>query len=439
MEEVVIEKLVFGGQGLGTLADGRKVFAWNALPGETVRIRIIKKKKSYVEAIAEEIVKPSKERKEPEEKNYLATSPWQIMSYKSENEYKKSITQELFERAGVKIPQFKLIDGPGKAAGNDEFTPSLRAMENPPGVFHYRNKMEYSFWGDDDGLHLALHQRGSHGKQIVQGSKLALPAIDAAASAICVQLNSMNARAGDLKTIIVRANQNGDAVASLFVKLDRFKELELPKELKGLRVYHSNPKSPASVPTKLLHETGDPLLEDELLGKPFVYDVDSFFQVNIPIFEEALRSIKAHIDEPAVTDMYAGVGSIGLSVASEKVDLVELDPATARMAAHNASSSDHMSVSVVETSTEKALEYITADNPVIFDPPRAGLHDKVVARVLEVLPEKVVYLSCNPSTQARDLARLQEKYEIQFFEAYNFFPRTPHIETLAVLKIRTLK
>lgn len=437
MEEVTIDKMVFGGQGLGTSADGRKVFVWNALPGETVMVRIIKKKKSYVEAIAEEIISASKERIEPKEDNYLATSPWQIMTYAAENNYKKQITEELFERAHIKLPEFNYISDSGKAAGDDEFNSSRRAMENPSGVFHYRNKMEYSFWGDDDGIHLALHQRGSHGKQIVQGSKLALPAIDAAANALCAHLSQLGTRAGDLKTVVVRCNQRGEAVASLFTKLDKFTELELPKELKGLRVYHSNPKSPASVPTSLLYELGDVLLEDTLLGKPFVYDVDSFFQVNVPIFELALKAIKSHVDESAVTDMYAGVGSIGLSLNSNKIDLIELDPATVRMASHNASRvGEQTVVNVVETSTEKALEYITTEQPVIFDPPRSGLHPKVVQRVLEVLPEKVVYLSCNPSTQARDLALLQEKYEVSFFEAYNFFPRTPHIETLTVLKLK---
>lgn len=416
MEEVVIEKLVFGGQGIGTATDGRRIFVWNALPGERVRARIIKKKKSYVEAIAEEIVEASPERISPAEENYLATSPWQIVEYRAENRYKKEIVDELFAREKVALPEFDI--------------------KYPDEQWHYRNKMEYSFWGDDNGLHLALHMRGSHGKHIVTGSKLALPAIDAAAKAICGELNKLNVRAGDLKTIIVRTNQKGNAVASLFVKPETFMELPLPAEMQSLRVYHSNPKSPASVPTKLLYQLGEPLLSDNLLGSPFIYDVDSFFQVNIPIFEQALTTIKKHIDEPEITDMYAGVGSIGLSVASDKVDLVELDPATVRMASQNASHAESMVVNVIETSAEKALDYITADHPVICDPPRAGLHPAVVERVLEVLPQKVVYLSCNPSTQARDLALLQDKYVVVFFETYNFFPRTPHIESLAVLRLK---
>jgi 23S rRNA (uracil1939-C5)-methyltransferase len=416
MEEVKITKMVHGGQGLGELADGRKVFVWNALPGETVKLRIIKDKRSYCEAIAEEIVVASPQRISAVESNYLSTSPWQIVNFVAENEYKKEIVTELFAHEKVELP-------------------ALSAVIHDDHEWHYRNKMEYSFWGDDAGLHLALHQRGTHGKQIVDGSKLALPAIDAGANAVVKQLSDLNTRAGDLKTIIVRANQRGEAVAALYTKLKKFNKLELPAELKGLRVYHSNPKSPASVPTELIYELGNTSLTDELLGQTFHYDVDSFFQVNIPVFEQALIAIKAHITEPAITDMYAGVGAIGISVASKAVDMIELDPATAHMAAENASLS-RLDTTVVEASSEKSLDFISGVQPVIFDPPRAGLHPKVVERVLSVLPPKIIYLSCNPATHARDLAFLQDKYTITDFQIYNFFPRTPHIETLAILELK---
>lgn len=414
--EVTIDKMVHGGQGLGTMADGQKVFVWNALPGETAQARVIKRKRSYVEAIAEEVAAPSADRIPAEEANYLSTSPWQIMTYQAENKYKKQITLDVMAHEKVTLP-----DVSDTVAANDQWA--------------YRNKMEYSFWGDDDGLHLALHQRGSHGKQIVTGSRLALPAVDAAAQAICAQLTALQTRAGDLKTIVVRVNQKGQAVAALFTKLTKFTALELPAELVGLRVYHSNPKSPASVATELLQEVGDVQLQDKLLGQTFTYDVDSFFQVNIPIFEKALTRIKEQLNAPNVTDMYAGVGTIGLSVASKSATLIELDLATATMAGVNAESSS-LITEVIETSAEKSLDYITADQPVIVDPPRAGLHPKVTARLLEVLPPQIVYLSCNPATQARDLAVLQASYDITFFEVYNFFPRTPHIEALAVLKLK---
>lgn len=416
METVTIEKLVNGGQGLATMADGKKVFVWNALPGETVSIRIIKDKKSHAEAIAEEILKPSADREEPAEENYLATSPWQIMSFEAENQAKVDIVKELFAGESVALPAFEGI-----------------VHDDQP--WQYRNKMEYSFWGDDDGLHLALHQRGSHGKQVVEGSKLALPAVDETAQAVLEKLQDLNIRAGYLKTLIVRAAQDGSAVAALFVKPTKFPHLTLPEGVTGLKVYHSNPRSPASVPTKLLQDLGQGILVDRLLGQSLRYDVNSFFQVNIPVFEKALQVIKDKLAAPHITDMYAGVGSIGLSVAEEAVDLVELDVATAAMAEQNAAAS-RLETTVIQASSERTLDYISNDKPVIFDPPRAGLHDKVVTKTLEALPPVIAYLSCNPATQARDLAKLQVAYDIELFEIYNFFPRTPHIETLAILRRR---
>lgn len=454
MDEVVIEKLVHGGQGLGTLADGRKVFVWNALPGETVRVRIIKKKRSYAEAIAEEILKASPERMDPLEDNYLATSPWQMMTFEAENRYKSAIVKELFTHEGVVIPKENLESSGKKgdlssSPARAGFAQDDRAVVSVGSEFHYRNKMEYSFWGDDDGLHLALHQRGSHGKQIVQGSALAMPAVDDAARAVLSELQRLDLRAGDLKTVIVRCNQAGEAVAALFVKPSKFPRLKLPNAvkspvskdspvsspvgaLKGLRVYHSNPRSPASVPTTLLYELGDCGLRDKLLGQTFSYDVDSFFQVNLPVYTRALESIRAHCQGDPV-DMYAGVGSIGLSVAEREAILVELDFRTAAMARANACDSP-VFAEVVESSAEKALEYIDGSQPVIFDPPRAGLHANVVKRCLEVRPPQIIYLSCNPATHARDLALLQSAYKMTHFEIFNFFPRTPHIETLAVLR-----
>lgn len=408
------EQLVPGGQALATLPDGRKVFVWNALPGEEVRARLIKQKRSYAEAIAEEVVRPSADRIEPREPNFLATSPWQILDYAAENRYKNDIVTTLAKQhhATATVAKTTLHDAR---------------------QWHYRNKMEYSFWGDDAGLHLALFTRGSHQKHIVQGSALAMPVIDAAARAVLEQLQQLQIRAGELKTIIVRSDQAGRAVAALYVKPMDFPALALPDELAGLRVYHSSPKSPASVPTRLLAEYGDTLLHDRICGVDLKYDVSSFFQVNLPVFERALGRIQQSMVCDRLVDMYAGVGSIGLNVAQQQVTLVELDPASAAMARQNISASK-LDATVIETSSEQALEYIAGDMPVIFDPPRAGLHHKVVDRILAAKPPTIAYLSCNPATQMRDLALLQDTYTIEPIEVFNFFPRTPHIETLAMLR-----
>lgn len=409
----MIEKLVHGGQGLGTLPDGRKVFMWNALPGETVRVRVIKKKKSYVEAIAEEVIVASPDRRLPIEENYLATSPWQMMTFAAENRYKKAIVAELFQREHVTLPDIPEV----VTDGNE---------------FQYRNKMEYSFWGDEDGLHLALYRRGSHGKQIVLGSKLALPTVDAAARALLVALQGQQVRAGDLKSAIIRVQQDGAAVACLFVKPDDFRKLSLPEGIKGLKVYHSNPKSPASVPTKLLYELGNTELQDILGDQRLSYAVEGFFQVNLPVFEQVLRRIKQSVGDEPIIDMYGGVGSIGIGLQTPNSTVIEVDTSCVAMARHNASV-NKADIAVVEATAETALDYITPDTSLIVDPPRAGLHAKVTEKILETGPQKLVYLSCNPATQARDIKLLEQGYKVVDFSIFNFFPRTPHIETLAVL------
>lgn len=433
LEEIEITKLVHGGQGLGQLSDGRKIFVWNALPGELVGVRVGRKKRGYAEGFAEEIIKPSKDRIEPIDEAYLSTSPWQIMTWAAENRYKSEILRETFSRQKISLPEFGFIAS-GKAGpvrfSESEFT-SEGPMKNPPGVFHYRGKMEYSFWGDDDGLHLALFHRASHGKQIVTGSSIARPEVDKTANKIVAILNKNGIRASQLKTVIIRTNKQGDTVAALFVKDNTFPEIkELAETCQGISIIYSNPKSPASVITKVLRTHGNVMLSDDLLGRMLRYDVTSFFQVNLPVFEKALASIKQVVKaDKTIVDMYSGVGTIGLIAGASK--LVELDSSNIEMAQRNIGSEK---TEIIHASTEQALEHITADSCVIFDPPRAGLHSKIISHILDVRPKKIVYLSCNPSTQARDIALLQTVYGIQSFEGFNFFPRTPHIESLAVLQ-----
>lgn len=414
MLEVTIDKLVHGGQGIGTLPDGKKALVWNVLPGEVVRFTPRKSKSSFVEGVAEEIITASTDREAPRDELYLSTSPWQMMRYETENASKQSILTESLQRAGVTYG-----DGIG--------------FEYPKEPWQYRNKMEYSFYGDDDGLHLALFNRGTHRKQIVDGSSIARPEIDATARKIRDVLRAQSVRAGDLKSVVIRCNQAGECVVAIFTRNPEFPQFaELKTVAKGVAVYFSNPKSPASVLTRELYTFGDVTMTDELLGMPLTYNVVSFFQGNLAAYTLALNHIKQAVAGRPTTDMYAGVGSIGLTVGAAR--LVELDPHSTAMARQNAPAD----VEVIESASEKALDYIPAGpaQSVIFDPPRAGLHTAVVEAVLDKQPGQIVYLSCNPSTFARDLALLESKYVINSVIGFNFFPRTPHIEALAVLSLR---
>jgi 23S rRNA (uracil1939-C5)-methyltransferase len=409
--DVTIDKLVHGGQGLGTLPDGRKAFVWNALPGETVGVEIRRNKKSWAEGYATEVHVMSPDRVEPKEAEFLATSPWQILDFAAENRYKADIVRELFDGEHIRLPDFHTFSD-----GRE---------------WQYRNKMEYSFFGDDDGLHLALHARGTHRKVTVQGSYLALPAIDEAGRALTATLQSAGIRAGDLKSVIIRTSGHG-TVANLYVKRKPFPDCTLPEGLDGLDIIYSDPRSPASVNSGVLRTLGDTGLTDTLLGRTFRYDAASFFQVNMPVFEEALREIIKQADGQPAVDMYCGVGTIGLSLPAGRLTMVDIDPSNITYAEINAETRPE--TSIYTASTEQVLDEIAPKTLIILDPPRAGLHTKIVQQLTEVRPPKIVYLSCNPATQARDIAALQGRYRIEHFNSYNFFPRTPHIETLAILE-----
>lgn len=417
-EAVKITKLVNGGQGLGSLRDGRYVFVWNSLPNELVRVRLIKNKKSYAEGIAEEIIVASPLRIKALDNEFLATSPWQIIDSKGEEEAKIGIVKELF--SGQKLNY--LTEG-------IEFIKSTKQ-------WHYRNKMEYSFWGDDNGLHLALHQRGSSNKQIVSGSSLAMAEVDNAAKDILKVLEVINIRATKLKTIVVRSSQAGQISASLFVTGGEFANLSLPPSIKGLKIYFSNPKSPASVPSKLLNSFGDPTIEDYLLEQSFSYDADAFFQVNVPIYIKTLEIMRALPIKDSLVDMYCGVGSIGLSLPSKKsLQLVELNPASASFARVNVKKA-HKKAEIIIAPAEEVIKTLSGQGTIIFDPPRAGLHPKIIKALLDTKPEQIFYLSCNPATLVRDIALLATAYSVKPLKLFNYFPKTPHIETLAILELK---
>ena len=147
----------------------------------------------------------------------------------------------------------------------------------------------------------------------------------------------------------------------------------------------------------------------------------------------ALTEIKKYVEPGRVLDLYSGVGTIGLSIARDKkLLLVENNKFAFNELQANAAGEN--SLKVLLCNSEDALEYIQPEQTVIVDPPRAGCDVKLIQKLLEVRPKKIIYLSCNPATQARDVKMLTEKFEIEAIKTFNFFPHTPHIENLVVLK-----
>lgn len=418
--EVTIESLVFGGQGIGTLPDGKKVFVWNALPGETVSVELSKNKKDYAEGVAKEILTPSPHRIEPTEKGYLSTSPWQIMTPEYEHEQKGLLAQEVY-----------------KSIGGIDVGP-LTVHADLSVQYGYRNKMEFSFAEDEDGVvQLAFFERGSNWRSPVDGSRLADPTINETAKHVLAWIHEQEIPIRSLKSLIIRSDHT-NTIAALFIKdkLQFESYVPLTETLLGFTVYYSTHKSPASVTTAKLYESGQSFLTATIGETRLRFGLLSFFQVNIPLFTRALDHIKQYIptDKPLL-DIYAGVGAIGLPLAShvERVVCIESNEEAVEFSDINIHLNKITNASTVLSPAEKVLDYIVADATVLLDPPRAGLHPDVVHHLLWTLPERIVYMSCNLSTHARDLQLLEEAYTIDTLELFNFFPRTPHIEGLAVL------
>ena len=458
-ETLTLEKIVGGGQALGTLADGRKCFVWGGLPSETVTVRVTKKKSHLVEAVVEEVVSPSPDRIQPRDPDsYLSTSPWQIMPLEIEQIYKRQLIDDAFTLHNVALP-----------AAIDIYCNNV--------AYGYRNKVEFSWYSEvgesGDTLDLAFFRRGSKGKIVVNGTSLAHPEINNLARAIRDLLRHKRVAARQLKTLLIRCDQSGNCVWQLYVK-DRLPGLitadeaaKLPAQ--GGEIIYSDPRSPASRITERLALFGNNTLTDAILGIPFSYACEGFFQVNIPVYEQALRDMREWVlrdrtgqhsgrqlehhqkiirdprkvaqifsevllaaDRPTL-DLYAGVGTIGLTIGSGNVTLVEINADAVREMQRNIAELDRTDACAVLAPSEQALDYITGKEIVIVDPPRAGLHPDVVATLLQKLPPRIIYLSCNPVTQARDVALLQQNYRIVHHRGYNFFPRTPHIEHLIIL------
>ena len=523
LETIHLDKIVGGGQALGTLADGRKCFVWGGLPGETVTVRITKKKSHFVEAIVEEVVSPSSDRIRPHDPDsYLSTSPWQIMPLEIEQAYKRQLIDDAFTLHNVTLP-----------AAIDIYCDNV--------AYGYRNKVEFSWYSESvvsravsqkksglvsgpglfsddirkidadsdceessiDTLDLAFFRRGSKGKIVVDGTSLAHPAINNLARTIRDLLRHKRVAARQLKTLLVRCDQSGSCVWQLYVK-DRLPEIITANEAaklpaQGGEIIYSDPRSPASRITERLAHFGNTTLTDTILGIPFRYACEGFFQVNIPVYEQALRDMKEWVPydcnsqhsgrqlghhqkkpeqhgtnsqhgssnsfsegfafpakarqerqldqlaarrpeekdvcetgEPTL-DLYAGVGTIGLTIGGSNVTLVEINADAVREMQRNITELDRTDACAVLAPSEQALNYITGKEIVIVDPPRAGLHPDVIATLLQKLPPRILYLSCDPVTQARDVALLQQRYRIAWHRGYNFFPRTPHIEHLVIL------
>lgn len=423
---IKIEKVAHDGAGEGYF-EGKPVRIHGMLPGEEGIVDIHKKQGIYV-GVLRELTKGSPSRKTPEELHYLSCSPWQVMEYPLQAALKHELLSDLFSYYD---------DAP-----KPTFVPAAK-------FYGYRTKVEFSFT-DRDGdnerpLSLAFHERGGGSLRLAlpDGCALVSDGMNRVALAICAKLREKGVTARALKSLVVRESKSsGDMLAVLYVKAESLDPFPIDdiEGLTGMLVFHSTEKSPASVPTKEIWRTGAVELTESIAGTAIMYSWDSFFQNNIAMFEAAMADMQKAVPVGAnVLELYSGVGTIGLLLAKTAkhvhgVEIVQGAVDSAKKNAEGAGLRNYVAECIPAEKMDARL--LDKRDVLVLDPPRSGLHPKVISMILEKRPPVVVYLSCNPETQARDYSMLKDHYILERITGYDFYPETPHLESLAVLKLR---
>jgi 23S rRNA (uracil1939-C5)-methyltransferase len=442
--DLEITDIAHGGRGIAKL-DRFVVFVNRGIPGDVIRARITKRKKSYAEAQALEVVTPSSLKIEPKCSHFgqCGGCRWQDVPYEVQLEFKALHVRGNLEHLGG------FSDPPiGKIIGSRE-------------VYFYRNKMEFSFHPDDSaGPILGLHEFGSYHRifdlrecflqselsnRIVEYSRrrareLNLPAYHSSEHTGFLRFLAIREGKNTQEVMVnlITSGEGHDGLAEFHDSLAR----EFP-EVTSL-VQNVNPTR-ANIATGLFerHIAGSEKITEKLEPYTFEISANSFFQTNTA---QAARLFSTVIDlcdlegGERVLDLYCGTGSLSIFASryADSVTGIEISESAVRDAERNCAINGISNCRFLSGDAVKVYgKLITSGENyhlVIADPPRAGLHPKIVKYLLQESPEKIVYVSCNPATLARDLKLLcRERYKLEQVQPIDMFPHTSHIETVVRL------
>ena len=425
--ELNIEKVVETGEGLGFLerempdgkTDRRPVFVYGVFPGEKVLVRPIKVSRKNSKGELLEVLEPSENRRKEKEDHYPSCSPWQTLDESEQLKLKIDLAIEAFRFHDLDL----------------KIEPEIVAS---PVSWNYRNKIEFSFTESEEGkLKLAFHQRGKFNRfHELESCALAPEKMNEMAKRILSDLNDAGIKKEQLKNLMLRYSYSEDKCLAVLYVVDENMDFKSP-DLN--MVIYSDPQSPITKTTEILKKNGDDFLTEEINGTKLKFYYDSFFQVCPPAFEKLITWLKKNIKAGEhLVDLYAGVGTIGFCLADkfETVFSLEYDQRASEAALDNVELNNLSNVEFIAREAEKgslesALKKATT---LIIDPPRSGLHPKVSKEIVQFGPDQFIYISCNPKTQARDLTELNEAYKVKEWKLFDFYPQTPHVESVLVLE-----
>jgi 23S rRNA (uracil1939-C5)-methyltransferase len=437
---LTIDSLAYGGAGVARTESGYVVFVSGGMPGDTVRAVVGKRKRSYAEARALEIISPGPDRIEPVADHPGA--PWQVLAYERQLEIKTEQVREALTRIG----------------GFENLT--LEPIVPAEQQWRYRNKLEYSFGTGPDGeLVCGFHAPGNWEEIVpLTDCLLASEAGNAVRERIVQWCREQGLTAYDrrtnvgfLRNLVVREGRRTGSLQARLVTSDDADGLDRDSfvaaagaDLKGLLWTRIDSVGETTLGGNTEVLAGSTRFREEIGGMSFRISAEAFFQTNTEMAER-LYALATEYARPGgferLYDLYCGIGTIGLLMSPRVAELwgLELVEDAIEDAIANANANEidnaHFFAGDVRLSLRELVEKAGRPDLLVVDPPRSGLSQKVVRRIIEASPARIVYVSCNPTTLAPNAAQLVRDggYELVRVRPVDMFPQTPHIECVAEL------
>lgn len=459
LENIVITDYAAEGKAMVRL-DGKVIFVSGAIPGDTVDLLLTKNKKDWAEARALRIVKPSPDRLDPFCKHFgiCGGCKWQMLPYDKQLQFKQQETEQNLRRIGkVELPEIMPIIGSAE-------------------TIHYRNKLEFTFSNkryltneeiDDPSLVQQQDALGYHAPRIFDkviditecyllddvNNKIR-NTVRSFAKKMNFPFYDIKEHTGWLRNIIIRYCTTGELMVNICINYEdeanRVLLLDhILKEVPSITtlLYTINPKWNDTIyDLTPVAYFGKGYVTEKLGNFEFIISPKSFFQTNTRQAEQLYtiaRDFAALTGKETVYDLYCGTGSIGIFVSpgAKKIIGVEviedaIEDAKKNAAINKIEHAVFFAGDVIKICNDQFFEAHGKPDVIITDPPRAGMHEKLVIKLLEMASPKIVYVSCNTSTLARDINLLSEKYKVEKVQPVDMFPHTHHIECVVLLTIK---
>ena len=460
LENITVTDYAAEGKALARI-DGKVIFISGAIPGDTVDIRLGKNKKDWAEGHTIALKSPSPDRLEPFCIHFgtCGGCKWQMLPYEKQLQYKQQEAEQNLRRIGkTDIPALMPIIGSEK-------------------TIHYRNKVEFTF---SNKRYLTAAEINTEAAMVQQNAlgyhapRIFDKAIDIQTCHLMDEVNNRvrntirnlaeekgwsyydaRSHTGWLRNLVLRYTRTGELMLNVVINYEEEESRkalldhllhEIP-EITTL-LYTVNPKwndSLYDLIPQVYHGRG--YVTEKLGHLSFIISPLSFFQTNTAQAEklyEVTKNFAGLTGSEIVYDLYCGTGSIGLFVSdrAKKVIGVEVVASAIEDAKKNAALNDightaFFAGDVIKICNSEFFAEHGKPDVVITDPPRAGMHEKLILKLLEMEAPKIVYVSCNTATQARDIALLAEKYRVEKVQPVDMFPHTHHIECVALLTLKT--